>query len=68
MATSREHFVLKLETFEGKDTFVHCGDHQQNFLFCIVVTNPDGTATIVDSGYRSEEEARAAWSNDAHEK
>lgn len=63
MATSRKYFVLKLESFDGKDTFVHCGDIHQDFLFCVAVTDTDGTAAVVDSGYRNEGEAREAWPN-----
>ena len=63
MPMSREHYILRLESFDGKDTYVHCGDRQQDFLFCVVATHPDGTATVIDSGYRSEEEARTAWSD-----
>jgi len=62
MPMSREHYILRFESFDGKDTYVHCGDHQQDFLFCVVATHPDGTASVIDSGYRSEEEARTAWS------
>jgi len=63
MPMSREHYILRLESFGGKNTYVHCGDHQQDFLFGVVATHPDGTASVIDSGYRSEEEAHTAWSD-----
>jgi len=53
--------IVKLESFEGRDTFLHCGDDHQNFLFCIVGINNDGTAEVLDSAYRSYEEAAAGW-------
>ncbi len=54
-------FILKLESFEGSDTFVRCGDDDQDFLYCIVATDNRGNAEIIDSGYRSFEEAALAW-------
>ncbi|KAF0244569.1 MAG: hypothetical protein FD180_2387 [Planctomycetota bacterium] len=59
----RTHFVVKLESYEGKDTHLRCGDDDetQDYLFCVVVTKSDGTAEIVDTGYRSEDELRKAW-------
>ena len=58
-----KHFILKIENFEGKDTHITCGDYEgrQNFVYCIVVTNDDGTAEILDCGYRSEREIRDSW-------
>jgi len=63
MGTPRKHFFLKLESFEGRDTHVRCGDDEdlQDFIYCVIVTNADGTAEIVDSGYRSAEELLEAW-------
>jgi hypothetical protein len=29
-------FIVKIESFEGKDTYVRCGDDQQDYLFCVV--------------------------------
>ena len=59
----RKYFMLKIESFEGQDTHVRCGndDETQNFLYCVITTNQDGTADIVDSGYRSVEELQRAW-------
>lgn len=61
--SAREYFILKIESFEGEDTHLRCGDdaEMQDYLFCVVATNTDGTAEIVDSGYRSQTEARDAW-------
>jgi hypothetical protein len=52
--------VVKIESYDGEDTHLHCGDEVQDFLFCIVLI--DGGATeIVDNGYRSYAEAIDAW-------
>lgn len=53
--------VLKLESYEGEDTFLRCGNDQQDYLFAIVAVDGDGAAEIVDNGYRTREEALAAW-------
>lgn len=57
----RRHFILKIESFEGDDTYVRCGDDQQDYLFCVISIGDDGQAEIVDSGYRSINEAAEAW-------
>jgi hypothetical protein len=54
-------FIVKIESFEGDDTYVRCGDDRQNYLFCVVSVDPNGHAEIVDSGYRSFSEAAEAW-------
>lgn len=53
--------VLKLESFEGKDTFLRCGDDTRDYLFTIVAVDPDGSAEVIDSGYRTFAEAVEAW-------
>ena len=53
--------VVKLESYEGEDTFVRCGDDSQDYLFAIVRIDPDGSAEIMDSGYRTIDEALASW-------
>ncbi len=55
------HIVL-LESFEGSDTFVRCGDEYQQHLYCVVAINESEQAEIIDSGYRTVEEAAQAWS------
>jgi hypothetical protein len=45
--------VVKLESFEASDTFLRCGDDTRDYLFTIVAIEPDGSAEIVDSGYRT---------------
>ena len=59
--TTTRHVVVKIESYEGKDTFLSCGDDQQDHLFAIVAVDPDGTAEIVDSSYRTMTEAIKAW-------
>ena len=56
----RQRFIVRLESYEGEDTFLRCGDEHQDFLFAIAVL-ADGYLTIVDNGYRSQSEAIEAW-------
>lgn len=53
--------VVKLESFEGSDTFLRCGDDTRDYLFAVVAIDPDGSAEVVDSAYRTFEEATEAW-------
>lgn len=57
------YFILKIESAEGRDTFIRCGNESQDYLFAIASVSKDGVAEIVDNGYRTEHEARAAWSD-----
>jgi len=56
----RMRFVLRIESYEGRDTFLRCGDEGQDFLFAIAVL-ADGYLTIVDIGYRTQKEDLEAW-------
>ena len=53
--------IIKIESYEGKDTYIRCGSVDQDFLFAVVQLNEVGSAEIVDGGYRSFEEAAKAW-------
>lgn len=53
--------VIKIESYEGEDTYLYCGNDRQSHLYAIVAVGPDGTAEIVDSGYRTFAEALKAW-------
>lgn len=53
--------VVKIESYEANDTFVRCGNGQQDFLYAIIAVDRDGSAEIVDSGYRTFAEALEAW-------
>jgi hypothetical protein len=55
------HVVLKIESYEGQDTYLRCGDDQQDFLYAVIAVNPDGTAEVVDSSYRTLAEAFETW-------
>lgn len=57
----KKYLIVKLESFEGRDTFVRCGDDEQDYLYCVIAINDAGHAVIVDNGYRSEDEAEQAW-------
>ena len=64
MATKRSqtrHVILRIDSYEGSDTFLRCGDERQDYLYAIVAVDPDGAAEIVDSSYRSMAEAVEAW-------
>jgi hypothetical protein len=54
-------FIVKIESFDGRDTYVHCGNDQQDYLFCVISVGDDGEAEVVDNGYRSYIEAAEAW-------
>ncbi len=53
--------IVKIESFDGRDTFLHCGDDDQDFLFAVISVDAKGQAEVVDSAYRSYEEAAEAW-------
>jgi len=53
--------VVKIESYEGEDTFMRCGSDRQDFLYAIVAVDLDGSAEIVDSSYRTLNEALSAW-------
>jgi len=55
------YVIVKLESFEGRDAFVRCGDDTHDYLFMIVGVYPDGTAEVVDSAYRTFAEAVEVW-------
>ena len=57
----QNQFIVKIESFEGDDTYVRCGDDRQDYLFCVVTVDAEDHAEIVDSGYRSFDEAAKAW-------
>ena len=59
--TETRYFVLKIESYEAEDTFLRCGNETQEHLFAIIVVDSEGIAEIVDSSYRTAEEALAAW-------
>lgn len=53
--------VLRIESYEGEDTFLRCGNGRQDYLYAIVAVGPDGSAEVVDSSYRTMAEALEAW-------
>jgi hypothetical protein len=54
-------FIVKIESFEGRDTYVRCGDDEQDYLYCVISADDDGEVEVVDNGYRSFTEAAKAW-------
>lgn len=59
--SKRRLWVLRIDSYEASDTFLHCGNETQNYLYAIVATDERGQAEIVDSSYRTMEEALEAW-------
>lgn len=55
------NFIVRLDSYDGDDTFLHCGDTTKDYLFAIVHVSRSGNAVVVDIGYRSLEEAIEAW-------
>lgn len=54
-------YVLRLDSYEGTDTFLHCGNEKQDHLYCIVTHSKNGELEIIDNGYRTQQAALAAW-------
>jgi hypothetical protein len=59
--SQKNYVVLKIESYQGEDTFLRCGDEHQDYLYAVVAVEADGSAGIVDSSYRSMVEALEAW-------
>lgn len=60
-ATVKRFFVLRIDSYEGDDTFLHCGDETQDYLYAIAAIDALGRAEIIDSSYRTLEEVYEAW-------
>jgi hypothetical protein len=60
----RKLYILEIEGFEGETVSVYVSgrgdDDSTDAVYCIVAVSEHG-ASIVDSGYSSIDEARAAW-------
>lgn len=54
-------FIVKIESFEGHDSFMRCGSDDQDYIFAVVAVDDSGNAEIVDSGYLSRDDAARAW-------
>lgn len=59
----RRYLIVRVDSYEGEDTHIRCGDEagSQRHLYCVVASDVDEHAQIVDSGYRTYAEAAAAW-------
>jgi hypothetical protein len=57
-----KHYILPIDAYDGDTTSVELfsGGEVVEQLFCIVGVSATG-ASILDSGYRSREEAKEAW-------
>ncbi len=53
--------ILKIESFEGSDTFVRCGTVDQDYIYAVLAIDNAGSAEIIDSGYLTHSDAIAAW-------
>ena len=58
---TKQYFITKIESYEGEDTFIRCGDDEHDFVYVVVSLDGTGSANVVDAGYRSREEAEQAW-------
>lgn len=62
MATiANRHFIVRIESYEGRDTHISCGDDQHDYLYVVGCLDAEGNAEIVDCGYRTFDEAAQAW-------
>lgn len=57
----RQLVAVRIESYEGADTFLRCGDDEQDYLFAVVSIDAQGKADIVDSSYRTIDEVYEAW-------
>jgi hypothetical protein len=57
---NRSYYIVKIESYDGEDTFIHCGNDTQDYLYCVAAAGDSGLE-IVDNGYRTVEEAADAW-------
>jgi len=57
----KKYFVVKINSYDGADTYLSCGSENQDFVFAVIALEDDGGAWIVDNGYRSRAEAELAW-------
>jgi hypothetical protein len=55
------YFILRIDTFEGRDSYITCGDDQKDFIYVVGSLDAKGNAEILDCGYRSFDEAAQAW-------
>ena len=54
------HFILRIESYDGRDTHIWCGDDERDFIYVVGCLDEYGHAEVVDCGYRSLEEAAQA--------
>jgi len=60
-----KYAVLRIDSYEGDDTHIRCGNGQQDFLYAVVRIEDSGVIEIIDGGYLSFAEAVNAWPNAA---
>lgn len=56
----KKRYIVKIESYNGDESHIDCGIDEQDFLYAIIVVGKTG-AIIIDSGYRSVEEALKYW-------
>lgn len=61
ISQGRRLIIVRIESYEGADTFLRCGTELQDHLFAIVAVEPSGRAELVDCGYRTRDEAARSW-------
>lgn len=57
----KNYCIVQIDSYEGDDTYLRCGSESQEYLFAVIAIDASGSASIVDNGYRSSEEAALAW-------
>jgi hypothetical protein len=61
IVASDRYFILRIESYEGRDTHIQCGDDQRDFVYVVGCVDANGKAEVLDYGYRSFKEAARAW-------
>lgn len=56
----KRYYIVRLDSYSGDDSFVNCGIDDQDYIY-VVILALDNHAEIIDSGYRSVEEAAKHW-------
>lgn len=64
--STKPKYIVKVDGFDGADFSIDVRDYElyssNAALYCIAVPDPEtGVLEFVDYGYRTIEEARAAW-------
>jgi hypothetical protein len=58
--SKKKFYILKLESYFGEYSSLHCESEGNDFMYCICLVN-DNKAIMIDYGYKSLEQAQSIW-------